>query len=405
MSRLAVAALACWIGAIAPAHAQIVLTLEETLARAREQTDAVVLARARIAEADAAVVDASARFHENPVIEAGLGPRRGNGTTMSEVDVSFSQQFETGGQRLARIGAARAAVERQRAEVALAARGGVFEAASTFLTGVAAAERLRIADASADVSRQLLAATDRRYAAGDVAAIDLNLARIDTARADAAVQSARTDLAAASNRLRVLLRLSATEPIELRGSLDPAAIPPIEQLESAVSERAEFVVLSAEAREAEAQVQLGRGLARPDLGVRVAYEREETDTILMGGLTVTLPAFQKGQGTVASGMARASRVRLETELARQRALSELRSTYALHAGRLALAQALAREALPAVADNEALAQRSYEAGEMNLMDLLLVRRDALDVRLLIIERRLEAAQARLDVDLASGVLR
>jgi len=405
MSRPVVAALACWIGAIAPAHAQIVLTLEETLTRAREQSGAVALARARVAEADAAVIDASVRFRENPVIETGLGPRRGGGTTMSEIDVSVSQQFETGGQRQARIGAARAAVDRQRAEVTLAARDGVFAAASAFLAGVAAADRLRLAGASADVSRRLLAATDRRFAAGDVAAIDLNLARIDAARAEAAVQSARTDLAAVADRLRILLRLPAADPIELRGSLEPTAIPPLEQLESMVSGRPELAVLAADAREADAQIQLGRAQARPDLGVQVAYQREETDTIVMGGLTVTLPAFQMGQGAVASGMARATRIGLEAELARQRALGELRSAYALHAGRVALVQMLARDALPSVADNEALAQRSYEAGEMSLMDLLLVQRHALDVRLLVIERQLEAAQARLDVDFASGELR
>jgi cobalt-zinc-cadmium efflux system outer membrane protein len=64
-----------------------------------------------------------------------------------------------------------------------------------------------------------------------------------------------------------------------------------------------------------------------------------------------------------------------------------------------------RDALPAVIDNESLAQRSYDAGEMSLMDMLLIRRDALDTRTAVIERRLDAARSRVAVDLAAGVLR
>ena len=50
-------------------------------------------------------------------------------------------------------------------------------------------------------------------------------------------------------------------------------------------------------------------------------------------------------------------------------------------------------------------RRSYEAGEMNLMDYLLIRREALATRTVIIDRRLDAARSRLEVDFLAGVLR
>ena len=61
------------------AEAQTVLTLESTIARARDQAGPVAVARARIGEAEADLVDASARFRDNPVIEGGAGPRMGTG--------------------------------------------------------------------------------------------------------------------------------------------------------------------------------------------------------------------------------------------------------------------------------------------------------------------------------------
>src|SRR5688572_14282516 len=99
MSRVVLPALVCWLVAAAPVRAQVVLTLEETLARAREQAGAVLVARARIAEAEAGMLDASARFRDNPVLEGAAGPRVGGDRRSTDVELGISQQFETGGQR------------------------------------------------------------------------------------------------------------------------------------------------------------------------------------------------------------------------------------------------------------------------------------------------------------------
>lgn len=404
MSRVFMSAVLYWLVAVVPAGAQVVLTLEETIARAREQAGAAVIARARLAEAEAGVIDASARFRDNPLIEGATGPRTGPGGWGADVELGVSQQFETGGQRQARLAGARALVDRQRAEGQQSVRDVVFEAASAFLDAIAATERLQIAEGAETIAREILNATERRYALGDIAAIDVNLARIDAARSTATLVGARADLTAAAGTLRAILRIAAAEPIELKGSLDLPPPPVIARLEVSIDQRPEFAALQAEVREAEAQAQLGRALRRPDLGFRLAYAREQSDTILLGGLTVTLPAFQKGEGTVARGVARGNRARAEADIARQAAVASLRTAYAVYEQHAALSAALERDAAPSLADNENLARRSYEAGEMNLMDALLIRRDAVDTRLTIIDRRLDAARSRLTVDFIAGVI-
>jgi cobalt-zinc-cadmium efflux system outer membrane protein len=356
-------------------------------------------------EAEAALLDATARFRENPIIEANIGPRSSNSTRSTELDIGVSQLFETGGQRQARIAGAQASIERQRYEVDVTARGVIFDAATAFLDGLAATERLRIAEEADTVSRELLHATDRRYNLGDIAAVDLNLARIDAARTGATLRTARADLNRAVGQLRVLLRLSATEPIDLVGSLDLPVPAPFEQLRSVVDQRPEFISLQAESREAEAQLELGRALRRPDVGLRVGYEREQTDTVVLGGLTVTLPTFQRGQGTSAAGAARAARARLQLDTARQAAITELEAAYAVHEQHRLSSEGLVTDAAPSAADNESLAQRSYEAGELNLMEFLLIRRDALETRTAVVDRRLDTARSRLTVDFVAGVLR
>jgi cobalt-zinc-cadmium efflux system outer membrane protein len=404
MSRVLVSAALYWLAAVVPASAQVVLTLQETIARAHEQAGVAVIARARIVEAEASVIDASARLRDNPLIEGAAGPRTGPSRRGADVELAVSQQFETGGQRQSRIAGARAAVDRQRAEGQQSVRLVVFDAALAFLDAVAATERLRITEGAEAIARELLNATERRFALGDIAAIDVNLARIDAARSTATLVSGRAGLTAAIGTLRAILRIPATEPIELRGSLDLPPPPPLERLEALVEGRPEFAVLKAETREADAQAQLGRALGRPDLGFRVAYAREQSDTIVLGGLTITLPAFQKGQGTLAAGVAKANRARTEAEISRQAAVADVRTAYAVYERQAMLSAALEKDAAPSLADNETLARRSYEAGEMNLMDSLLIRRDAIDMRLTIIDRRLDAARSRLRVDFAAGVI-
>src|SRR5512134_2894882 len=176
MFRVVLATLVACFGLAPCARAQTILTFEGTIARAREQAGTVAVARARVAEAEAGLVDASSRFRDNPIIEGTAGPRAGSGTRSTDLGVAVSQQFETGGQRTARVAGAKAAIDRQRADVDDVRRAAVYEAALAFLDGVAASERLRIVEEGDGVSRELLNVTERRYALGDIAAIDLNLA-------------------------------------------------------------------------------------------------------------------------------------------------------------------------------------------------------------------------------------
>ncbi len=92
----------------------------------------------------------------------------------------------------------------------------VFEAASAFLDAVAARDRLQIAEGAETIARELLNTTERRFALGDIAAIDVNLARIDAARSTATLVAARADLTAAVGTLRI-------DPANPRGRADRAA--------------------------------------------------------------------------------------------------------------------------------------------------------------------------------------
>jgi cobalt-zinc-cadmium efflux system outer membrane protein len=65
---------------------------------------------------------------------------------------------------------------------------------------------------------------------------------------------------------------------------------------------------------------------------------------------------------------------------------------------------LEREALPTLDENESLARRSYEVGQIGLGDLLLLRREVLEARSEYIERLFESAVSQFELEAAAGVL-
>jgi outer membrane protein TolC len=66
---------------------------------------------------------------------------------------------------------------------------------------------------------------------------------------------------------------------------------------------------------------------------------------------------------------------------------------------------LTSEALPGLDENEQLATRSFDSGQIGLPDLLLIRRELLETRFQYVDALIEAALARVELDAVLGVLR
>ena len=126
---------------------------------------------------------------------------------------------------------------------------------------------------------------------------------------------------------------------------------------------------------------------------------------MIAGLTVALPTVDKGRALQAEGSARGARIRQELEVARANAIGEVRALHHAFAIRRAAADAFEQEALPTAIESDALAQRSFEEGELSFADLIVVRRELLDTRLEYLDRLLDAAETAIARDAAAGVLR
>jgi outer membrane protein, heavy metal efflux system len=379
------------------------LTLEEALALAGDRGASIALAQGRIEEARARETQAERRFQENPVLEANGGYRRAE-EGFFDFEAAVTQGLSSGGRRAARLVGARAALERAEAGLADAQRTLLRETGMAFVRALAARDRSVLLAHSRQAADELLSTVERSYEAGEATALELNRARTAAASARAEQSAAEAEGAAALAVLKGLLGLDSDEAVEVRGDLDPTPAPDLLTLLAGLDNRPDLRVLVAELREAEAEILLGEALARPDLGVRGGVAREEGAEIVTAGVVISLPIHNRGEETLAVGQARAAALRQALVAALTAAQTEVRGAFQALDRRLAAVAELERIAVPALDDNESLALKSFEAGEIGLGELLLIRREILETRLSLLDRRLEAAQARFELKSAAGAM-
>ncbi len=188
MSRIRVCALvwAVLIVAVAGnARAQSVrLSLADVLARARSGSPAVLIARARVEEARGRLAGARVRFRDNPYMDVTSGRRRTfDGRSTTDLEIGLLQTFETGGQRAARIAGAEAEIASELATTDDAARRALAAVASAYLQHQLSVERRTLLAQIEDNAAEVLRIAQRRYDAGDIAVLDVNLAKATAVRA------------------------------------------------------------------------------------------------------------------------------------------------------------------------------------------------------------------------------
>ena len=397
---------ACLVVFAAPAvRAQSPLTFQQALTMARERAPRVAVARARIDEARGRLAGAQVRFRDNPVIDASVGPRWLDTGAVTDYDFGLSQTFELGNRRGARIAAAEAGVARESAVSDATIRQLVRDVAVAYVRTLLAQTRIDVLRAAETVAKEAFDVTDRRFRAGDVAVLDVNVARGSAARAASQTRAAEAERAAALGELKALLAWSEGVDPQPVGNLNDLIRAGLDVQPVALSERPEVQGLVAEAAEARADVRLGQAFKKPDLGFGVRLKRDEGNQGAAGVFSIAIPVFNAGQEQVATSTARQRRAELE----RTAVMSELdlraRATRATFTLRLSATEPLERDVLPGLEENERLARRSFEVGELSLPDLLVIRREFVDTRLQYVEALADAALASIDWQMAAGVLR
>ncbi len=395
------------------------LTADRVLTLARAQAARVAASQFSGDEARARAAAARA-YQGSPEVETYVGPSRaGDASRTTDVEWTLTQPLDIGARRRARAAEADAGVGRAEAASRDLTRTLVLDAMLTFVRVQHVQQRLRVLTDAEAATARLLAIAERRYAAGDVAVLDVNVARAALARARADVASTQALAAEAAGRLRPLLGLplnavihvdaSFTDPPTLSQPVPGVAapgerVPGTPAFAQALDAHPALAVLRADVADADARLAAARAMNRPALGASTRFTRSGDDRAVFGGLIVTLPLFTARGDVESAAVASLARARLALEVRRDALAHEIQSTSESYRWRATAAATLAREALPGLEENERLAARSYEAGELDLSDTLIVRQQALDMRLQYLDRVLDTLTARTMLQSAAGDL-
>jgi cobalt-zinc-cadmium efflux system outer membrane protein len=381
------------------------LTLEQALNRARVRAPILLSARARIEEARARLRGSSILQQTNPMIEGTVGPRFSDPSNFTAADVSVSQDFEAFGRRSARIAGAQAGVSREIAASHETARQLLRDVATSFAKALAASERLKVIAAGDQLASAFLDTAQRRFQAGDIPVLEVNLAKNSAARTRAALLSGRAELADALGELRLSLGIPTAEELSVSGDLRNPGKHDLDALILSAEDRPDIRVLESELQQALSDARLGNTFKSPDFGVIGRYQRDQGDNIAQAGVRISIPVFSRGQELTGTGNARANRIRAELEASKTAIRNEVRSAFEVYTHRSDAAQELEQRALPSLDENETLARRSYEEGELGLAELLLIRKETLETRLLYVNTLLDAFIAGVDLQSKAGFLK
>ena len=402
---LAVIALTSFIALVAPLGAAqpVQLTLDDALERARTRAPSIVAARIQIDESRERLSGASRLFDENPEISLRRARRESPSGSSWDQEIELHHPLELRGERRARIRSAEAALLENEAileDLILELQSDVAQAHAEAL---AASRSLELAEDSLELAATMTKMMTRRFEAGDVAQLDVNLARSQELRAHAAALAAT---AAQHDARATLAALLGYEPDAITVAGELGDVSPFDRV--AIRGLLETIpavkIIDARIADAEAELKLARGLRWPEVGLGASWAEEEGDEIVGATIGFTLPAYDRGQ--LRSGVATARLARLKAERAAiiQSAEARLRGSIQKHEA-LAAAAAQAEIAANLAAENEQLALESYEGGQVGLAELILVRRESTDARVEWLERMLEARRAAIEIERIGGFTR
>ncbi|NBC23704.1 MAG: TolC family protein [Gammaproteobacteria bacterium] len=227
-----------------------------------------------------------------------------------------------------------------------------------------------------DLTAQLAAAVGRRHELGDVPLGDVLLADSAELAAQEAVVDARAALVDAQREYRVLSGLAVRPPFRTEVLSGSAGIP---------ADHPALVVAEAELARARSRAELSRkrALGSPTLLLGPRWERpplgDGYDDSVGLTLTVPLPGTAHGRTAAADAQAEtAAALAARDRLRRALAMALHEAEHALEVARENLTTARRRAEL--AARHARMGRTAYEAGEIDLMDLLRLQETAVAAR-------------------------
>lgn len=380
--------------------AQNRLSVERLVELALARNTELLAARQRVAEAQGLLRQAG--FRPNPSVDISASNGEAvNSAGESEYSITYAHTFELGGKRARRITAAQRALELAANEIENRERLLSADVRTRYAEALAAIQKLENAEELFQLTSKDLELAKARADAGEAAPLEHGLLQVELSRirADRMLFAGQVEQALLHTKL--LTGASLDENLQLFGSLEKAVIVPElnNAIESALLGRADLKAARTYEQAAEAELDLARSAATPDLVARVGYSRarsqfdqlgfsrggvlvplKDEDNIISGGMSIVLPIANRHQGNIQAAIARRNAARLLRESLERSVRQEVMAAV----GRLAAAQRALQifdaGVIGQSRENLRIVHGAYELGELRLLDVINEQRRLIEIQ-------------------------
>ncbi len=375
------------------------LSMDEAVRAALARNPGLNALRLEQEVARSQVQKAQLPFPANPLLESTGSrkerlPEEGSGT-VTNYGVRLSQQFEIAGQRGIRIDVAQKNLTRVALEIRDGERILAYEVKSAYALVLALKERMALAEEVARLQEDLLRLTRSKFQAGDVSALEVNLAEVEVSKAARDLFAAERSYGEAVLALQGLMGDSPESKLTVEGRLSPEFIlvPDREVLRKALPDRPDIKAAAVESDRAGRAEQLIRREAIPSPSLGGFYNRDELRNDTGLALSISIPLFDRKQAEQREAQARLQQARIrQTGLART-VEREFEQEYTKLASANRELLVYRREIIAKSLENLELLNLAFKEGKISFFDVRLAQRDTIELRFQYLDSLLRATQA------------
>ncbi len=377
------------------------LTLEQILIYADANAPSIKTARAHVGLADADLTSAQITFPANPELGFAAGARTVGGSSGFVFEVAIQQTLKLAGEKSLRVDTARNFQQLATATVNEVRWSVHVEAHRLFVDLLLVRERIAQAEQFVVFAESMRNIAARQIEAGESAPLILFVADADLAQTRTAVIQARQLEAALQTRLAAIIGWTHDSLPQVEGELPPVrSAPETKQLLQSMAEnhpslRAREIAVLAET----SRRQLEDRKAWPEPTIGASYEHEgaagselAANTWLLS-ISMPIPIFLTNQGQRASAQAAIQLADSQRSQTAFQLRSELRQAAIAMNAAAELVALHESSIVPQIQEKLALIQRSYELGEVDILQVSQTRERLLNANAQYIDARVNYYEA------------
>ena len=342
------------------------------------------------------------RSRPNPELAYSLEDARSKTRTQSW---QLNLPLELGGKRAARTKAAEKSREQAQAQLAELKATVRANVAAAYFDVLTAQERLVLARDSAALAKSSTDTVSKRVAAGKVSPVEESKARVAEAGVRVELAQAASEQRNALSRLFALLGRIDTPFTVLEGKAENLpSVPSLADLQPLISSAPGVVLARIEVDRRKALTDLEQSKRVPDVTVSVGMQRsnETQRNVLLFGVSVPLPVFDRNQGNLLEALKLEDKARDELQAATVRLHSEVAQARERLSTITAEVQSLQQEVLPGAKSAYDAATIGFENGKFNFLEVLDAQRTYFTAKSQYLKALGEAHRAAADIDRLLG---